>query len=135
LPSGLATDHGSAALRQHLLDRTTIDTWVGFDNRRRIFPIHRSVRFVVLSTTSAGHTDAISIRSGLVDPAELDAASPEGALSLSRRRLEAWSPGLLTIPEFAARTLRLFCGSPIASQPSKANAGGGCASGANSCHR
>ena len=33
LPSGIATDHGSAALRRHLFDRTSIDTWIGFDNR------------------------------------------------------------------------------------------------------
>ena len=56
LPSGIATDHGSAALRKHLLDRTAIDTWLGFDNRRRIFPIHRSIRFVVLSTANGGRT-------------------------------------------------------------------------------
>jgi hypothetical protein len=99
LPSGIATDHGSATLRQHLLDRTSIDTWVGFDNRRRIFPIHRSVRFVVLSTTNAGHTDVLTVRSGLVDTAALDHDSSGGTLSLSRRRLEAWSPGLLAIPE------------------------------------
>ena len=54
LPSGIATDHGSAALRRHLFDRTSIDTWLGFDNRGRIFPIHRSVRFVVLATTNGG---------------------------------------------------------------------------------
>jgi hypothetical protein len=53
LPSGIATDHGSATLRRHLFDRTTIDTWLGFDNRARIFPIHRSMRFTVLATTKA----------------------------------------------------------------------------------
>ncbi len=38
LPSGIATDHGSAALRRHLFDRTSIDTWIGFDNRAPHLP-------------------------------------------------------------------------------------------------
>ena len=111
LPSGIATDHGSAALRQHLLDRTSIDTWVGFDNRRRIFPIHRSVRFVVLSTTNAGRTEALTFRCGVADVAAIEADPAGGSsLSLSRRRLESWSPGLLAIPELHdARSLALLC--------------------------
>jgi hypothetical protein len=101
LPSGIATDHGSAALRKHLLDRTTIDTWIGFDNRRRIFPIHRSMRFVVLSTSNAGRTDALTFRCGLTDAGALeqDAAAAPQLLTISRSRLEAWSPDILAIPE------------------------------------
>jgi hypothetical protein len=106
LPSGIATDHGSAALRRHLLDRTAIDTWVGFDNRRRIFPIHRSMRFVVLATANAGRTDALTFRCGLTDACELeqdaDAAPP--LLTISRSRLESWSPEHLSIPEIPDAT-------------------------------
>ena len=65
LPSGIATDHGSAPLRRHLFDHTGIDTWIGFDNRYRIFPIHRSMRFVVLATTNGSVTDTLRFRSGL----------------------------------------------------------------------
>ncbi len=95
LPSGIATDHGSAALRKHLLDRTAIDTWLGFDNRRRIFPIHRSIRFVVLSTANGGHTGVLKFRCGLTDAGALerDAAAPPHLLAISRARLESWSPG------------------------------------------
>jgi hypothetical protein len=101
LPSGIATDHGSAALRKHLLDRTAIDTWIGFDNRRRIFPIHRSMRFVVLSTSNTGRTDALTFRCGLTDAGALeqDAAAAPQLLTISRSRLEAWSPDILAIPE------------------------------------
>ncbi len=72
LPSGIATDRGSAGLRKHLLDRTAIDTWIGFDNRRRIFPIHRSMRFVVLATSNAGRTDVLKFRCGLTDAGALE---------------------------------------------------------------
>src|SRR5260221_656861 len=47
LPSGLATDHGSAALRRRLLSECDIDALVGIDNQRGVFPIHRSVRFLL----------------------------------------------------------------------------------------
>ena len=100
LPSGIATDHGSAELRRHLLERTSIDTWIGFDNRCRIFPIHRSVRFVVLATTNSGATDTLRFRCGLTGMGELHRDQPP--LALSRSRIEAWSPGHLAIPEVTA---------------------------------
>jgi hypothetical protein len=100
LPSGIATDHGSARMRRHLFDRTAIDTWIGFDNRRRIFPIHRSVRFVVLAATNGGSTETLRFRSGLDDLRELHHDDRHRApLSLSRARIESWSPEHLTIPE------------------------------------
>jgi hypothetical protein len=98
LPSGIATDHGSAPLRRYLLDRTAIDTWLGFDNRRRIFPIHRSMRFVVFSTTAAGQTDVLRFRCGLTGVDALDAASPE-MLAISSARLRSWSPDDVAIPD------------------------------------
>lgn len=100
LPSGVATDHGSSALRRRLLERTSIDTWIGFDNRKRIFPIHRSVRFVLLSTTNGGTTDVLRFRCGVTDPAVLHADDGGAAsVTLSRSRIEAMSPDQLTIPE------------------------------------
>ncbi|MEO7157448.1 MAG: hypothetical protein ABI039_07810, partial [Vicinamibacterales bacterium] len=105
LPSGIATDHGSATLRRHLLNQTTIDTWLGFENRRRIFPIHRSVRFVVMATTNSGSTRTLRFRTGLTDPASLDhEGESSGMLTLSRSRIEALNPELLTIPEVTTAT-------------------------------
>jgi hypothetical protein len=105
LPSGIATDHGSASLRRYLLEQTAIDTWLGFDNRARIFPIHRSVRFVVMSTTNAGSTETLRFRCGLTDPESLDREDrAEPPLAIARTRLEAWSPEHLTIPEITNAT-------------------------------
>ena len=112
LPSGIATDRGSGTLRRHLLDRTAIDTWIGFDNRRRIFPIHRSIRFVVLATANGGSTDVLKFRCGLTDAAALeqDAAASQ-FLTVSRSRLESWSPESLAIPELPdAAALSLISG-------------------------
>ncbi len=116
VPSGLATDHGSAALRRRLLERSTIDTWLGFTNRGGIFPIHRSVRFILLAGANEGSTDRLTFRCGLSDAAMLErrpsAAREESdrdAISIARSRLEAWDPEHLTIPEIASpATLRIL---------------------------
>jgi hypothetical protein len=104
LPSGIATDYGSTTLRRHLFDRTSIDTWLGFDNRRRIFPIHRSLRFVLLCTTNGGETATLKFRSGLVDTTVLNAGPASApALGIARSRLESWAPEL-SIPEVSDAT-------------------------------
>ena len=100
LPAGVATDHGSAPLRRHLFDRTGIDTWIGFDNRRRIFPIHRSMRFLVMATTKNGATEALRFRCGLTSVDDLDRDGAVGTtLVLSRSRLESLDRDHLTIPD------------------------------------
>lgn len=99
LPSGIATDRGSTALRRHLFERTSIDSWIVFDKRRRIFPIHRSVRFVLMSTTNGGSTTALRCRSGVTDPAELHSGGEQATLTIARSRLESWNPEHLTIPD------------------------------------
>src|SRR5438067_760943 len=64
LPSGLATDHGSAALRRLLLSRCDVDAIVGIDNHRGVFPIHRSVRFLLLTATSGAPSGRSACRCG-----------------------------------------------------------------------
>ena len=116
LPSGIATDHGSSLLRRRLFDRCRVDTWLGFDNRHAIFPIHRSVRFVLMAATNAGATDRLDFRCGLQDVDVLDQLSSEpresarhGQLSVSRSRLESWDPEHLTVPEIASpQALAIF---------------------------
>jgi hypothetical protein len=100
LPSGLATDHGSAPLRRHLFDHTAIDTWIGFDNRCRIFPIHRSMRFLIMATTKNGVTESLRFRCGLSSVNDLDRDGAIGApLVLSRSRIESLDRDHLTVPE------------------------------------
>lgn len=110
LPSGIATDQGSAQLRRTLFDRATVDTWLGFDNRQAIFPIHRSMRFVVMTATHGGCTDRLDFQCGLQHPAALDQRPSRpredverSRLSVSRSRLESWDPDHLTVPEITTR--------------------------------
>jgi hypothetical protein len=78
LPSGIAADHTSAALRRHLIETHALDALIGFDNRRAIFPIHRSVRFVLLTSTSGLQTERIPCRFGVEEPEALDSIPDDG---------------------------------------------------------
>src|SRR5207245_1215623 len=86
LPSGLATDHGSAALRRLLFSRSRIDAIVGMDNHRGVFPIHRSVRFLLITASMGEATERIACRLGVdgkhVEPFHV-------ALDTVRRRISA----------------------------------------------
>jgi hypothetical protein len=79
LPWGIASDHTSAPLRRRLLGQHSVDTLVGFDNRMAIFPIHRSVRFVLCTATAGSRTPQLSCRFGIEDPVVLDSLADSGS--------------------------------------------------------
>jgi hypothetical protein len=106
LPSGFATDHGSAPLRRQILNQTNVDTITGFDNRKAIFPIHRSVRFLICTSTVGTPTSRISCRFGLDEAVELDTIPDEGDRQEPRSHPIGVTPAFLaahsetlTIPE------------------------------------
>lgn len=72
LPSGFGTDHGSALLRRRVLDSTSVDSFVSVQNRDGLFPIHRGLKFVIVTTTTDGRTLALPCRSGLHTAADFD---------------------------------------------------------------
>jgi hypothetical protein len=72
VPSGLAADQGSAKLRHLLFERCAVEAVVGFDNRDAVFPIHRSVRFLLLTAMAGAATKRIACRLGETDPTVLD---------------------------------------------------------------
>jgi hypothetical protein len=106
LPAGLAIDGGSARLRRHLLARCDVDAIVGFDNRRAIFPVHRSVRFLLLTGTPGSATRRIACRLGESDPSALerDGAADFYPLQLAPSALDRLSGQDLTIPWLASPT-------------------------------
>jgi hypothetical protein len=102
VPSGLLSDGGAAPLRRHLFDRADVDEITGLDNRLSIFPVHRSVRFVLLTCTRGSQTTQIRCRFGLssVDDLEAPLRAP---LVLTRRFLARLSGADdLGIPELAS---------------------------------
>ncbi len=99
VPWGLAADCGSARLRRMLLDQCQIDEVTGFENSRGIFPIHRSVRFMLFSATTGGSTGGLRCRLGLRDADALDSTPDPPPVVLPRPLLERLSPGDLSIPD------------------------------------
>ena len=73
LPWGAATDDGAAPLREKLFTRTNVDALAGLDNAQGIFPIHRGLRFLVLSATNGAPTQAIRARFGVHSTEDIDA--------------------------------------------------------------
>jgi Eco57I restriction-modification methylase/MmeI, DNA-methyltransferase domain len=104
LPSGLATDHGSARLRRLLFSRCAVDAIVGMNNRRGVFPIHRSVRFLLVTASPGTPTDRVACRLDLDDPSALESAGEDLAdstwfpIGLSPSVLERISGDGLAIP-------------------------------------
>ena len=105
LPSGLATDQGCASLRRTLFATCDVDALVGIDNHRAVFPIHRSVRFLLLTASPGRGTDRVACRQDLDDPAELERLGDEPAaradwfpVRLSPGTLERLSGPDLAIP-------------------------------------
>ena len=103
LPSGLATDHGSAPLRQLLLSRCDLDALVGIDNHRGVFPIHRSVSFLLITASPGASTRRVACRFGIEDPAVLEGIGEEPSAR------SAWFPVQIS-PEL----LRRISGSGLA---------------------
>ncbi len=106
LPAGLASDHGSAALRRHLFTHCAVESIVGFDNRRAVFPIHRSVRFLLLSAVAGVAPGVTCCRFGEVDPQALDRLDEKPLddrsafpVQLTPALLERLSGRDLTIPD------------------------------------
>ncbi len=77
VPWGLASDHGAAALRHLLLDRCDTDVLVGLDNAAGVFPIHRGVRFLLVSSSPGAPTRQTRCYFGHRDPAILDRLAAE----------------------------------------------------------
>jgi hypothetical protein len=111
LPAGLATDHGSAALRRRLFSSCDVDTLVAIDNQRGIFPIHRSVRFLLLTATAGSPTRVVACRLGERDPAALESAGEDAPadsawfpVRLTPDQIRRLSGDGLAIPDFRTET-------------------------------
>lgn len=112
LPHGLASDRGGERLRHLLLSRCAMDRLVGFQNRGGVFPIHRSVRFLLVTATRGCETKAVRCRFGIQDPSVLDGLSEQERLDpdaafpvrLTPALLERLSGPGLAIPELRTAT-------------------------------
>jgi hypothetical protein len=94
-----------------VFDRCRIDPLAAFVNRKAVFPIHRSVRFVLFTATRGEPTQRVKCRFGLTDADWLDALpnhprdDPPDAfpVDVSRQLLERIGGADLAVPELQTR--------------------------------
>jgi hypothetical protein len=82
LPWGFAVDDGASGLRGALMDEGALDTIIGFDNARGLFPIHRGLRFAIVVTRGVEGRDTphrpTRARFGVTTADEIDAIPEPG---------------------------------------------------------
>ncbi len=111
VPAGAFSDASAAPLRSHLFGSASVDAIVGLDNRARIFPIHRSTKFVLFTATGGEPTRVVRCSFGVSRLANVDAAwSSQGALVVTRPLLERLSGANdMALPDLAsAADLRIL---------------------------
>ncbi len=64
LPGSVLADHGAAPLRRLVLGNAALDHLSVIENREGLFPIHRSMRIVVMSGTAGAPTDGLLLDDG-----------------------------------------------------------------------
>lgn len=96
-PSGLYTDKGAVELRRLLLDRCEWRWLYGFENRDKVFDIHRSFKFAVTIAQKGGSTNAL--RAAFMRHDLDDWAEAKGALAYPAERIHSFSPKSLSVLE------------------------------------
>ncbi len=105
IPSGIYTDLGAKQLREMLFSETQITGLFGFENRKEIFEgVHRSFKFVVLSFTKGGHTEAFPAAFMRLETSDLELFPDQLGLEIPVELVERLSPDSLSVMEFKNET-------------------------------
>lgn len=98
VPSGLYTDQGCHPLRKKFFNRSRVEFLYCFENRRVVFNIHRSFKFVLFGTQKGEETDSFKCAFMEHDPEDLPAIDAN-ALQMSVKQVKKFSPDNLSILE------------------------------------
>ncbi len=103
VPSALYNNEGCTGLRHLLLDEMQIERFYGFENRKKIFNIHSSYKFVCLVAKKQTANADAEFHAAFMrhDLDELASGPPSGVEVLIRRsEIERLSPGTLAFLEY-----------------------------------
>ncbi len=101
-PSGLYTDKGTTELRKLFLTRCRWEWLFGFENRDRIFDIHRSFKFGPVIVAKGGETEAIRAAFMHRDLADWEEGENH-VIPYRRAQVERFSPNTFAILELRNR--------------------------------
>ncbi|MBW2000277.1 MAG: hypothetical protein JRJ29_20250, partial [Deltaproteobacteria bacterium] len=102
VPSGIYTDQGCQPLREMFFNQSRIEFLYCFENRRAIFNIHRSFKFVLFCAQKGGKTDRFNCAFMEHDPERLPAIDAN-ALKMSVKQVKKFSPDTLSVMEFKSQ--------------------------------
>ena len=121
MPAGLLTDIGCADLRRHLFEACRVDAIVSLDNRDGLFPIHRGVRFALLTATTGSRTEELCLTSGVRDAAVLDDipdhGPPGGCVRIPMAMVTAFGGEGRAVPDLAAELDRAVLARVLSAGP------------------
>jgi len=103
LPGGVLTDTGSGPLRRYVFDHAQIDRVTGLSNRNGVFPVHRSVRFALLTCTTGERTGSVRCQFGLDRAEQLDDVCKPGPADPATGQGAAAHPVLTLTRAFLSR--------------------------------
>jgi len=100
-PSVLYNGDGAVGIRRFLLEHTRIERFYGFENRKKLFPIHASYKFVSLVFRKGDSADGFDAAFMRHDLAELtsDSAKP-WVVRITREEIARLSPETLAFLEY-----------------------------------
>lgn len=104
VPSGIYTDKGATDLRTLFLDASRWEWVYGFENRGKIFDIHRSFKFcpVIVAKEPQRPTEAIRCAFMRHDLADWSAVEPPHII-VPKDRILHFAPGTRSLMEFRSR--------------------------------
>ena len=102
VPSGLYTDEGCMPLRERFFKQTRIDFLYCFENRRAIFNIHRSFKFVLFGTRKGGNTEQFRCAFMEHNPERLPVID-KNALRMSVEQVRKFAPNNGSLLEFKSQ--------------------------------
>ncbi len=131
LPSGILADHGCARLRREMFEQCRVDAVLSFENREAIFPIHRGMKFALITAERQPSTETLQCRFGLRSGSTLEDVADEGSLSESVQvpivLIRKYSGDDLAVPELATSADLKVAAHVLSSFPALGDEGGwGC---------
>ena len=120
LPSGIWTDHGGQDLRKTWLLDASWEWCYGFENKRKIFPIHSMFKFATVIVDKGGRTESVRTAFMRHDVADWEQPTPPSA-EVRVDAIRRFSPEILSLLELRGDrdlylTDRIYADHPLLDQ-------------------
>lgn len=100
VPSGIYSDNGTKELRELFFDKCSLEWLFSFENRKKIFDIHRSFKFNPLVIQKGGHTESFRAAFMRQDINDWENAE-QFALDYPVKEIKRFSPESLSVLEIS----------------------------------